>query len=619
MDYRFDSKDARFILFEVLQAQKLAQTSHFSEANRDLMEMVLDEAYKFSKDVLAPINEEGDRQGCTYEAGKVSVPESFVSALQQFGQNGWNAMVEDPEWGGQGLPAVLFVIANEMFISGNCALSLLPMLTSGAAHLIERFGTDEMRQTFLDKMYSLTWGGTMCLTEPQAGSDVGNSKTRAIRQPDGTFKIIGTKNFISSGDHQVCENIIHLVLARIEGAPAGTRGLSLFVVPKIRVENGKMTNISNDVTCAGIEHKLGIAGSPTCTMNFGEEEDCIGYLLGEEMAGMKLMFLLMNEARLWVGIQGLALGASAYQHALAYARERIQGSHTREFKNPDAARVPIVAHPDIRRMLMTMKAWSEGIRGLLYGVGFNEDLVHVEKDPAEKERLQGRIDLLTPICKAYGSDVGFELTSLGIQVMGGYGYCKDYPMEQFLRDARIAAIYEGANGIQAMDLFARKLTLKKGALFADFIKEAKGFAAKLKADEELKDIGADLDAAVTSLFSTSSGLIGLVTADMELGLMQATPYLRMFGHVACAYELAKQSLVARDGLKKLYEEKGADTAEKQQELYDSSSAAHFYKNKLATTRFFNQNILTEVPALSKRMLSKDRSALDARFTLEAEY
>jgi hypothetical protein len=619
MEFRFDQRDIRFVLFEVLEAHRLGEHERFADINQETMEMILDEAYKFSKDVIAPTSEVGDTVGCSFEGGKVHIPKPIASALKEFGTNGWNAMIESPDWGGQGLPQVLSAAANEMFIAGHCALALMPMLTSGAAHLIDHFGSDELKKTYLEKMYSLHWAGTMCLTEPQAGSDVGNSKTKAIPRGDGTHTIIGTKNFITGGDHEVTENIIHLVLARTEGAPAGTRGLSLFVVPKYKVVNGKCTGESNDVACAGIEHKMGIKGTPTGTITFGDEERCVGYMVGEEFAGMRLMFHLMNEARVWVGIQGLALATASYQHALQYARERLQGSHTREFKNPDAAKVPIVAHPDIRRMLMTMKTWTEAIRSMLLFVGHAEDKLAVTTDPEEREKLQNRIDLLTPICKAYSTDVGFEMTSLGIQVLGGYGYCREFPQEQFMRDIRIAAIYEGSNGIQAMDLLARKLTMKKGALFADFMNEVNQFVAKNKQVPAMKDLAETLGVATRTLAVTTMKLGAGIREDLERGLMQAVPFLRLMGHVVMAYELAKQAVIANAALDRVYAEKGADTDEKKKALYDSSASVHFYVNKLHCAAFFHNRILPEVGSLSAQILSPDRSALDIRFTLEAEF
>jgi alkylation response protein AidB-like acyl-CoA dehydrogenase len=619
MEFKGDVRDVKFVVFEMLKVEELAKHPRYGEATHELLEMIIDEGYTFAKEVLSPTFETGDRAGCQFEGGKVSVHADIAAALSQWGQSGWGGVTEDPKWGGQGLPLVMSSVLNEFFTGSNCALSLVPMLTVGAAHLMERFAPSWINEVCLERMYSLQWCGAMCLTEPQAGSDVGASKTKAVKLADGTYKIIGTKNFITGGDHDMADNIIHMVLARIEGAPAGTRGLSLFVVPKHRFSpDGKITEF-NDVAAVGIEHKMGIHGTPTCTMAYGENEKCIGYLMGEENGGMSLMFHLMNEARIWVGMQGLALGSSAYHQALAYARERLQGSDVANFKDPNAAKAPIIKHPDVRRMLMTMKAWTEAMRGLFLHVAWMEDMVRVSDKQEEKDYYQGLVDLLTPVCKAFGSDTGFDVTSLGVQVLGGYGYCKEYPLEQLLRDARIAAIYEGTNGIQAMDLFARKVPWKGGALFKAYMGEIGKFVAENKGKSEcIEDLFTGLAEAQNVLVQTTVRLGALAKEDLALGLLQATPYCKLFGHVACGYELARQAVVAHEKLNKMYADKGITTREERRKLYETSAEAHFYRSKVFTARFFFSALLPNAYGIAKSLESKDRSALDILFGLGSD-
>jgi alkylation response protein AidB-like acyl-CoA dehydrogenase len=619
MEYKADMRDVKFVLFEMLKAQDLSKHELYSEANRELLEMVVDEGYNFAREVLAPSFETGDREGCQFEGGKVTMHKDIIDGYKQWGENGWGGMIESPEYDGQGLPLVMASVVNEFFTGANCALSLLPMLTVGAAHLIEQFAPDFCKENTLRKLYSLEWAGTMCLTEPQAGSDVGASKSKASPVGDGTYKIVGTKNFITGGDHNATENIIHLVLARIDGAPKGTRGLSLFMIPKYRINDDGSMGEYNDVTCAGIEHKMGIHGTPTCTINFGDNDDCFGYLVGKEHSGMKLMFHLMNEARVWVGMQGLAIASCSYQQALIYAGERLQGPDIREFKNPDAAKAPIVRHPDVRRMLMSMKAWTEAMRSLFLTVAWMEDKMRVAENEEEKAHFKGLVDLLTPICKAYGSDIGFELTATGIQILGGYGYCKEFPHEQLLRDSKIASIYEGSNGIQAMDLFARKVASKGGALFRAYIGEIDKFLKENAGQREcIEDILTALDAAKKVLVRTTGGLGVMAHTNLSGALLQATPYLRQFGHVACAFELSKQVVVAHDKLREIYDAKGVETKEQRRELYETNADANFYRSKTYVARWFANNVLPEVEAISKAVLSKDTAPLDVLFSLEEE-
>jgi alkylation response protein AidB-like acyl-CoA dehydrogenase len=619
MDFRSDIRDIRFVAFEMLKIQELAEHKLYREASRETLDMVLDEGYKFAKEVLAPANEVGDRQGCKFEGGKVSMHSMIKDVLRKWGEQGWSGIVEGPEWGGQGLPLVTASILNEMFTGANCAAALVPMLTVGAAHLIEKYASEELKKTYLEKMYSLQWAGNMCLTEPQAGSDVGASKCRAVKVSDGVYRIMGTKNFITGGDHDGMENIVHILLARIDGAPKGTKGLSVFLIPKYRVNPDGSVGEFNDVCAAGIEHKMGIHGTPTCTMNYGDNERCLGYLIGPENGGMKIMFTLMNEARLWVGMQGLALAAAAYQQALQYSRERVQGSDIADFKNPDAGRVVILRHPDIRRMLMTMRACTEAMRSLFLTVAWMEDIVRITDSPEKREYYQGLVDLLTPVCKAYGSDTGFDMTVLGVQVLGGYGYCKEYPLEQLMRDVKIASIYEGTNGIQAMDLFARKVPGKGGKLFLDYMQSITGFIRENKGKRPcIDDLLQAVGEAQGVLQKLTLKLGNQAKENLALGMLQASAYLKAFGQVASAFELAKQAVTAHDKLQDLYAEKGVSTPEEKAALYRSNAEVNFYKSKIHTARFFMTNILPQVTWVEKSVDAKNLSAMEVRFGLEEE-
>jgi hypothetical protein len=486
---------------------------------------------------------------------------------------------------------------------------MFPGLTHGAARLVEIFGTEEQKNLFMNKLYSGEWCGTMCLTEPQAGTDVGALRTKAIRNADGTYNISGTKIFISCGEHDLTENIIHMVLARIEGSPPGTKGISIFIVPKLRLENGQL--ITNDVTCGGIEHKLGIHGSPTSVLNFGENNNCIGYLLGEENRGMSIMFQMMNEARLFVGMQGLSHATGSYLAALNFAKERIQGTEADRMKDPTAPKVAIIKHPNVRRMLMFMKSVTEGLRALLYYVGFCEDMIRSTTSAEEKEKYQDFIDILIPICKAYGSDMGFKVCEIAIQVHGGYGYCQEYPVEQHLRDCKIASIYEGTNGIQALDLVGRKLVIKRGRLFKRLIGETEDFLEWARKNFELRELVATFEAAREQLIQVTKyfGLKGM-TADYVVPLLYATPYLELFGDVALGFMLLWQALIAHRRLQEIYVDAGAKDGESQKEVLASNRSAAFYRGKIASAEFFITNVLSLSRGKAKAIMSGQQSAIE---------
>ncbi|MBI4950530.1 MAG: acyl-CoA dehydrogenase family protein [Myxococcales bacterium] len=465
VDLIADTRDVRFALFDHAGFEKLFQTSRYKDLDRPTVEAILDEAFKFARTQLAPMNAVADAEGCSFDkaTGKVTVPKPYHEAYKLYRENGWLGFVHTPEWGGQGMPYSLGLACNDFFFGGCLAFCLKMLLGTGAAHLVEVFGTEELKAIYLRKMYEGTWSGTMCLTEAGAGSDVGACRTRARKDGDH-YLIEGEKIFITFGDHDMTENICHAVLARVEGAPEGTRGLSLFLVPKRRVNADGSVGVPNDVTCSGIEHKMGIHGSPTCTLVFGADGACHGWLLGEEGKGMRAMFQMMNEARISVGLQGAALSNAAYQLALAYARDRKQGKH------PATGReVNILEHPDVKLMLLWQKAIAEGTRALLYRAALYFDLAETAEDPKDKERYQGLLELLTPIAKAFSTDRGYEAITLSIQTLGGYGYLREYGVEQLARDTKIASIYEGTNGIQAMDLVARKVPARGGADFNNLV------------------------------------------------------------------------------------------------------------------------------------------------------
>jgi len=606
-EFSVNKRDVQFVLYEQLEVDKLSKLPAFSECNRELFEMVIDEAIKMATDVMAPLNAVGDREGLKFEDGKVITPEEFKPAWRKYAEGGWVGMIHNPELGGQGMPNVLKFMAEEIFSGANVAFFLNSILTEGAAHLIDKFGTEEQRKQYCEKMYTGQWAGDMCLTEPSAGSDVGNLKTIAKKNGDH-YLISGSKIFITCGEHDLTENIIHPVLARVEGAPAGTKGISLFVVPKYLVNPDGSLGERNDATCSGIEHKMGIKASPTCTLNFGDEGKCKGWLLGEENTGMRLMFQMMNEARLGVGVQGLGLAAVGYLSALGYSQERTQGPPWNGPK--DADRAMIVTHPDVRRMLMRMKSFVEGMRSLMYSVAQYVDLSNHAAEEQERERYSHYVELLTPICKAYGSDMGFRLNEIAIQVYGGYGYCQEYPVEQYCRDQKISSIYEGTNGIQALDLLGRKVGGKGGLYFKEYLELLDGFIKEHKGHKELGELVGKLDAAKGELIKVTLKFGELMKADPVQPLLGATPYLEAFGHIVVSYYLLDAAVKAGAKLDAICKEKGAADEQARAKLLSDNSEAAFYHGRVASARYFVHNVLPEVYALSAGMLSGDKSAME---------
>ena len=469
--FKINQKDIFFILKDQLNYGSLCALSRYKDLNEKTLDLLVKEAISFAKGVVDPLQEIGEKWGVRFEDGTVSSPPEFKTAFRQYGRDGWIAAARDLEYGGQGFPHMMRIVIND-FMYGACqAFNMAPSLTHGAAHLIESFATEELKKRYVPKMFQGDWAGTMCLTESDAGSNLANTQTIAFRE--GThFKIKGAKIFISWGDHDLTENVIHLVLARIEGAPDGIKGISLFVVPKMRINPDGSLAGPNDITCSSLEEKLGLHASPTCVLNFGSGDDCVGYLCGEENKGLAHMFQMMNAARINTGVSGMALASTAYQNALAYTKDRLQGRDVAGRKQGD---VPIIDHPDIRRMLLWMKAVVDGMRSMIYTGAYWSDLALELSDDHERVHYQHLVDFVTPIIKAYCSEMGFKVCETAIQCLGGYGYCKDYPLEQYLRDSKILSLYEGTNGIQSMDLMGRKMRISEGAPFIAFNTEVERF------------------------------------------------------------------------------------------------------------------------------------------------
>ena len=607
--YQANTRDIKFALWEQLGAYKLFELDRYKEFDRSTFDMVIDEAAKFAEKELGPANTEGDRVGCRFDNGKVSVPPHFHDIYKRFCEAGWVNVYSDPELGGQGLPNLMVTITDELFIGANFSFFSYPRLAFGTGHLIESFGSDELKATYLAKMYSGQWGGTMCLTEPQAGTAVGDVKTSAKRAGDH-YLIAGTKIFITSGEHDVTENIVHGVLARIEGAPPGPKGLSLFIVPKIRVNADGSLGEPNDMVCGGLEEKIGLHGSATCVLNFGENGDCRGTLLGPENGGLACMFQLMNEARVSVGVQGVAQSSAVYLNTVAYAKERVQGTDISAGRAPDAPRVEIIKHPDIRRTLLTIKAYVEGMRALLLYTTYVIDLSEGLPDEEERIRQDLRAQLLTPICKAYCSDMGFRAIEMAVQVFGGYGVCREYPVEMYLRDSKIASIYEGTNGIQALDLLGRKVGMKKGRVFMEMMQEITDFIEENSANEELAPALKELASAKEKLTEVTAHLGGLgIGGDPLYPVLNAYPFLMMFGDVMIAYMLLWQARVAGDRLRSIYEENGATEEANRTKILETQPDAAFYAGKIAAAKFFAFNLLPEVDARYRALMAGDRNAL----------
>ncbi len=570
-----DRRDIDFVLYEQLETEKLAKEKAFGGLDRKAFDMIINEARNFAIKELLPVYVDSDRIGATFKDGKVTVPESFHKPFKLMLENEFTSMCEDPEWGGQGLPHIIDRAARE-YLSGACgSLVAYGQMGHGTGKMIELYGTPEQKKLFINKLYDGIWGGTMVLTEPNAGSDVGALTTSAKKNSDGTYAITGNKIFITNGDHDLADNIIHPVLARVEGAPAGTKGISIFIVPKIWVNPDGSLGQPNDVVCTGIEEKCGIHGSVTCSLAFGGKGQCRGFLLGEEGMGMKIMFKMMNEARQDVGFQGLFAASRAYLYALNYARERLQGKELGAGKDsPD--QVPIIRHPDVRRMLLWMKSYVEGLRSMIYYVESLFDRAHCSNDPAVKKACNDEAELLTPLIKSLGSDRGFDICVQAIQVYGGYGYIQEYPVEQLMRDTKIASLYEGTNGIQAMDLLGRKLGMNNGAVFMNMLNQMNEIIKRAKETEGLQAMADEFQATVHRLGEVAM-IMGkrAMSADFKTAFAHATPFLNAMGDVVMAWMLLWRAQVAATKLAKGAAQK--DVA--------------FYKGQIKSADFFIGTVL----------------------------
>jgi hypothetical protein len=601
----------QFVLFEQLGLEKLFETEKFADYSKDTVLMMQNEAEKLALNVLLPTYAIGDKEGCHLKDGKVVVPECFRDAYKKYVESGWVCPTKSPEVGGQGMPNVVATSCTEFFTAANFAFMMYPGLINGAAGLIEKYGTEEQKNKYMYKMYAGQWTGTMCLTEPGAGSDVGALKTTAKRLPDGRFSITGTKCFISCADHDLVENIVHPVLAKIEGDLPGTKGISIFIVPKYKVNDDGSLGEPNDVYVGNVEHKMGIKGSATCTINFGDNGNCIGELLGKEREGMKVMFNMMNEARIEVGMQALGHASAALEHAIAYAKERIQSVPVWEMRNPEAKAVPIIEHPDVRRDLLYMKAFVEGLRCLNYFTAYCFDMSHTAADDAEKEKWHGLVELLTPLCKAYSSDVAFLVCSKAMDVYGGYGYCSEYPVEQYLRDCKIASIYEGTNGIQCLDLVGRKLGQRKGANVMTLIGLINETTAKAKQSDDLKKYAARLEEAVNALIDLTMTFAQLgKSSSFLIPVLNASPYLELMGDVLMGHFLLQGASIAENRLKEIYNEKGANTIGKQRALVHDNQDVAFYTGKIAAAKFYALDALSTVKARCEAIKVGDKIPIE---------
>jgi alkylation response protein AidB-like acyl-CoA dehydrogenase len=570
--YKAPIEDVNFLLNDVFQIDRYNNLAGFSDASADVREAILGEAAKFAEEVLQPLNRVGDLEGCVrHDDGRVTTPKGFKEAFRQFADGGWLGLSAPAEYGGQGLPVTLTQTVAEFQTSANMAFGMYPGLTQGAMAALLVHGTDAQKKTFVPKMAAGEWTGTMNLTEPQCGTDLGLLRTRAVKQADGSYKITGTKIFISAGEHDMADNIIHLVLARIEGAPAGIKGVSLFVVPKRSINADGSLGAPNGVSCGSIEHKMGIHGNSTCVMNY---DDATGWLVGAENKGMAAMFVMMNEARLGVAVQGLAMSEVAYQNAVAYARERLQGRALTGPQDPGKPADPIIVHPDVRRTLLTIRAFNEAARAMVVWTSLKSDVAHRSGDEKERQAADDHMGLMTPVLKGVLTDTGFANTVLAQQMFGGHGYIAEHGMEQFVRDARIAMIYEGANGIQALDLVGRKLPRDGGRAVMAFFAEVAGFAKDHGADEAMKPFVAPLSAALGHLQQATMWLMQNAMAKPDNAGAGATDYMKLFGLVVFGYMWAKMAKVAQDKIA-------------------AGDTSAYFKTKQVTGRFFMERMLPE--------------------------
>lgn len=589
-DYLAPLKDMQFVLHEIAPLSELSRLPGFDEVNHDLATAILDEAGKFAHGVLSPLNVVGDREGCQWSEGSVRTATGWRDAYRYFTEGGWNALSCHPDHGGQGLPRVVSALVEEMWNGANLAFALCPMLTHGAIEALELRGSEAQKRSYLPRLVSGEWTGTMNLTEPQAGSDLSAVRTRAVPQPDGSFRLHGQKVFITYGEHDLTDNIVHLVLARTPGAPEGVKGISLFVVPKVLINDDGSLGPRNDVRCVSIEHKLGIHGSPTAVLAFGDKDGAVGWLVGQENRGLETMFIMMNAARYSVGLEGIGLSERSTQRAVAYARQRTQGT---ELGGSSPDKVAIVRHPDVRRMLMLMKSRTEALRAVAAVVALAMDLAHHHASPDVRREKQAFVDLMIPIVKGWSTESAVELASLGVQVHGGMGYIEETGAAQHLRDARITPIYEGTTGIQAADLMGRKIARDGGTAARAVLAQIREVAQSLErdGDEQLHAIAAALSDATASLADAVDFVVSTYEADVRRASVGAAPLLELFGAVAGGWQMARAALAAH------------------RRLASGDGDAPFLAAKLLTARFYADHVLCRARGLCHAVVHGADAAL----------
>ncbi|CEG08832.1 Acyl-CoA dehydrogenase [Afipia felis] len=592
MTYRAPVEDILLALNYGAALNEAIRAGHYRDYDADTASAVIEEAGKFASEVLAPLNRVGDEHGATLKDNKVTTSPGWRDAYKGWAEAGWNSLTGAEEFGGQGLPIVLHAACSEIWSAANMAFGLCPLLTAGAIEAISVHGSDNLKETYLAKLVSGEWTGTMQLTEPQAGSDVGALRTRAEKQQDGSYRLSGTKIFITYGDHDMTGNIVHLVLARLPGAPEGTKGISLFVVPKFLVNADGSLGARNDIYASGLEHKLGIHGSPTCTMTMGDKGGAVGYLLGEENNGMACMFTMMNQARLGVGLEGVGIAERATQQAFAYAQGRKQG---RALGHKDGESDPIAMHPDVKRNLLTMRALTAAARTICYATAVAIDISHEAKDETAREKADARAGLLTPLAKAFSTDIANEVAALGVQVHGGAGFIEETGAAQYVRDARILTIYEGTNGIQANDLVMRKLGADKGAAVRDLLDELEQIVTRVEAsnDPAFGATGAILREAIGSAARASEWLLEKIMNSSDEALAGATPYLRLLSLATGGCMLARQALDGRT---------------------DDALRDHAQR-RMPLVRFLAENMVVQAPALEQSIIRGGGAIDDADMTL----
>jgi alkylation response protein AidB-like acyl-CoA dehydrogenase len=588
-EYIAPIRDMQFVLKELAGLEQVAQMPGCEDATPDMVDAIMEEAAKFAEGVLSPLNIPGDQEGAKWHNKAVTMPKGFKEAYQQFSENGWTALACEPEFGGQGLPKVVNACITEMWKSANHAFSLCPLLTTGAIEALVLAGSDELKATFLEKMVSGVWTGTMNLTEPNAGSDLAAVRSKAEPQADGSYKIFGQKIFITYGDHDMADNIVHLVLARTPTAPEGVKGISLFVVPKFMVNADGSLGARNDAWCVSIEHKLGIHASPTAVMAYGDHGGAVGYLVGEENRGLEYMFIMMNAARFGVGLEGVADGERAYQRAVTYARDRIQGT---DIGVRGGDKVAIINHPDVRRMLMNMRCQVEATRALAYVVGAAHDAAVHHPDPEVKKQNLAFVDLMIPVVKGWSTEVGIDVASTGVQVHGGMGFIEETGAAQHLRDVRISTIYEGTTGIQANDLIGRKMAREGGATIKAVIAMIRKLDAELAAQsgEQFVVIRKRLANGVDALEMAAEWIVANYKQDVRAASVGAVPFLWLFGIVAGGWQMARAALVAQGKI-------------------DGGDDDPFYAAKIVTTRFFADHQLTRADGLAATVVEGAAGAL----------